>query len=88
MSPDIKIKPTKRYIAFIRIRSFAFVVLRKSIINLYLNLKEGSLIDPLNLARDVSVLGHWGEGDYEIVLNENSDLVYVLSLVRQAYEKS
>ncbi len=36
------------------------------------------------MARDVSNIGHWGNGDYEIKITEPSDIGYVLSLIRQS----
>jgi predicted transport protein len=38
------------------------------------------------IARDISNIGHWGNGDYEVKFRESNDIGYILSLVRQSYE--
>ena len=42
--------------------------------------------DPQKIARDLSSIGHWGNGDYEVKFNESKDVGYILSLIRQSYE--
>jgi predicted transport protein len=51
-------------------------------------MKKGTLADSTNVTRDVSDVGHWGNGDYEIIIKESSDIGYTLSLIRQSYEKN
>jgi predicted transport protein len=34
--------------------------------------------------RDVSNTGHWGNGDYELVITNNDNLEYILYLIKQA----
>ncbi len=88
MGQDITLKPKRVYIAFIRKTNFADVVPRKSDIQLFLNLKKGMLSDPKNMARDISTLGHHGNGDYDIRLSSSNDMGYVMSLIRQSYDKN
>jgi predicted transport protein len=86
ISADINIKPKAKYIAFIHKTNFVDMVLRKSHLVLFLNMKKGLLNDPQKIARDISNIGHWGNGDYEVKLKEPKDIGYVLSLIRQSYE--
>jgi predicted transport protein len=88
MSSDITLVPKRVYIAFIRKSNFVDVVPRKSDIQLFLNLRQGTLNDPKKMARDISKLGHHGNGDYEIKLSETKDIGYVMSLIRQSYDKN
>ena len=88
MGQDITLKPKRVYIAFIRKTNFADVVPRKSDIQLFLNLKKGMLSDPKNMARDISTLGNHGNGDYDIRLSSSNDMGYVMSLIRQSYDKN
>ena len=85
---DITYKPTAKYIAFVRRSNFAAAILYKSSLLIVLNLKKGTLNDPQKIARDVSNVGHWGPGHYEIKLENSSNLGYVLSLIRQSYDKN
>jgi len=36
--------------------------------------------------RDVSEIGHWGNGDYEVVVKDDKHLEYIMSLIKQALE--
>lgn len=47
-------------------------------------MKSGELDDAKKLMRDVSSIGHWGNGDYEIVVADTKNLEYIMSLVEQA----
>jgi predicted transport protein len=88
LGQDITLKPKRVYVAFIRKTNFADVVPRKSDIQLFLNLKEGTLNDPKKMARDISKLGHHGNGDYEVKLNNIKDIGYIMLLIRQSYDKN
>ena len=39
---------------------------------------------PKKLAQDISNIGHWGNGDYQIQVEDDKDLEYIMSLVKQA----
>jgi site-specific DNA-methyltransferase (adenine-specific) len=34
--------------------------------------------------KDVSETGHWGNGHYEVIINDTENLEYIMSLVKQA----
>lgn len=55
----------------------------KSELKFWINLKIGKLDDPKLLIRDVSNVGHWGNGDYEIRIRDTTNLEYIMSLVKQ-----
>ena len=82
---DISIKATKFYIAFIRKTNFCDINIQKNQIKIWLNVKKGKLEDSKKIARNVADIGHWGNGDYEIALNSDADIEYVVSLIRQSY---
>ena len=88
LGKDIALRPKRVYIAFIRKRNFVDVVPRKTDIQLFLNLKQGTLNDPRKIARDISKVGHHGNGDYDIKFSNIKDLGYVLSLIRQSYDEN
>ena len=47
------------------------------------DLNIGKLDDPKKLARDVSIKGHHGVGDYEIDILPDDDLGYPIYLTKQ-----
>ena len=67
-----------------------YIVIQNKGIRLFLNVKKGTLKDPENIMRDVSEVGHWGNGAYEIrfPLNSDVELDYVFNLLRQTMYKN
>jgi predicted transport protein len=89
MSDDITVKPNKCYIAFkINKTNFCDVEFQKKCLKIGINLKRGSLQDLKNIARDVSTVGHYMNGDYEIKMPNNEDIDYILSLINQSLKKN
>ncbi|WP_431841599.1 GmrSD restriction endonuclease domain-containing protein [Calidifontibacter indicus] len=86
LDPGITQQFLKLYVAFKAETNFVDVVPQKARMRLSLNIPLESLHDERNLAWDVSGKGHWGNGPTEVALDENSDLAYVIGLVRQAFE--
>lgn len=60
------------------------IAIQKKGLKLWINKKQGELNDPKNITRDVSNVGHWGNGDYEIIVKDDSQLEYILSLIKEA----
>ena len=67
---------------------FTDVEVQKKSLKVHLNMKKGELDDPVGLARDVSAVAHWGNGDYEISVKTDTDLDYVMYLIKQSYERN
>ena len=66
---DVEIKPLKIYIAFKTLnKNFCDVKIQKDSLLVYLNLPHGRLDDAYNKTRDVSKIGHHGNGDYTFKL--------------------
>jgi predicted transport protein len=85
LANDTDIKPKKQEIGFTRNgKIFSDICIMKGGLKLWINLKREKLDDPKKLARDVSSIGHWGNGDYEIIIKDTKDLEYIMSLVKQA----
>jgi predicted transport protein len=85
---NIEVKPKKKYIAFISGRNVIDIHPQRKALKMWLNMNIGELDDPKNLMRDVSTTGHWGNGDYELQINSDDDLEYILSLVKQSIKKN
>lgn len=84
LSDGIEIKPQKFYIAFKKDTNIVDIALLKKSLKIWINAKLGDLEDAKNLARNVSDVGHRGNGDYEITVDSDADLEYIMSLVKQA----
>lgn len=87
LDPCVAEEILKLYVAYKAETNFVDVVPQKSRLRLSLNLRFHELHDPRGIAKDVSNLGRWGNGDVEVVLSDAEDLPYVMGLVRQAFEK-
>lgn len=82
---DIEIQPKLDYVAFKKdSKNIADICIQKKGLKIWINLKKGQLDDPKGIMRDVSDKGHWGNGDYEVSLNNTNDLEYMISLIKQA----
>jgi predicted transport protein len=87
MLPDIKIEPKKLYIAFRKNKkNIVDFRIQKKQLKIWLNIKKGELNDNKSLFRDVSDIGHWGNGDYETAITDNEYLEYILSLIKEVYK--
>lgn len=87
LDPGVTEEVLKLYIAFKAETNFVDVVPQKNRLRLALNMAFHELHDPRRLAKDVTNLGRWGNGDVEVSLSSIDELPYVMGLVRQAFEK-
>jgi predicted transport protein len=85
---NLEIKPKKVYIAFVAGRNVVDILPQRKALKIWLNMSKGELDDPKGIAKDVSTTGHWGNGDYEIKIQNDDDLEYVLSLIKQSLKKN
>ena len=81
---DIDVEAKKLYIAFKGIRNIADIELHKNKLKIYINMKKGALNDPLKLTKDISGIGHWGNGDYCIIIDKKDDIDNVIPLIKQS----
>ncbi|WP_273323417.1 DUF5655 domain-containing protein [Vallitalea guaymasensis] len=84
----IDIKAKKLEIGFVYNKKIILDIhLQKKALKMWLNTKAGTLDDKRNIARDVTDIGHWGNGDYEIQISNDEDIEYIFSLIKQVYKK-
>ena len=83
---SVRIEFKKLYIAFKATTNFVDIVPQKSKLTLSLNIPFDEIVDPLGLCKDVSAIGHWGNGDAEIGVNSADDVDYAMDLILQAFE--
>ncbi len=80
-----------KYIAYKLTTNFVDIVVLSNSLKIFLNMKSGSLKDPWNIARDLKkpkLIGHQGNGDYEIKLSSKENIDKVFKLIKQSYEYS
>lgn len=77
----------KLYIAYKTTTNFVDVIPQKSRLRLSLNLAFDEINDPQGWCKDVTGLGRWGNGDVEVGISRLEQLDYVISLIRQSFEK-
>lgn len=91
LGSGIREVPKKLYIAYKLSSNFVDIELRNKDIKIFLNMRSGELNDPKQIARDLTKpkpIGHWGNGDYEVILKQLDEIPYVLSLIEQSFAKS
>jgi predicted transport protein len=85
LSSDIEIKPQKWYIAFKKNgTNISDIEVQRNTLKISVNIKAGKLDDPKGIMRNVSLIGHTLNGDYEIRVDNDKNLEYLMSLVKQA----
>jgi uncharacterized protein with ParB-like and HNH nuclease domain/predicted transport protein len=77
----------KLYVAYKAETNFVDIVPQAKRLRLSINLTFAEINDPKGRCKDVSILGRWGNGDVEVGLSKIEEIPYVMSLVRQAFEK-
>jgi uncharacterized protein with ParB-like and HNH nuclease domain/predicted transport protein len=87
IDPCVNEEFLKLYIAYKAETNFIDVVPQASRLRLSLNMPFPELYDPRGIATDVTDVGRWGNGNVNVGLASASDLPYVMSLIRQAFER-
>ena len=67
--------------------NFVDVHPQRTQLKLWINLPKGELDDPKNMAREVSEVGHWGNGDYQVLVESSENLDYLMTLIKQSFAK-
>ena len=81
---DIDIDVKKVYIAFKGRKNITDIEFNQNKLKVYINLKKGMLEDPLNIAQDITKIGHWGNGDYRVEVSSEEDIDNVMPLIKQS----
>lgn len=78
-----------KYIAYKTSTNFTDIVVKQYGLKIFLNVKSGYLNDPQGLARDLTkpkMIGHCGNGDYEVKLEKESEIEAIFALIKQSYD--
>jgi len=85
---EVEIKVNGKFISLHRDnKPFVDFIIYQNKIGISINLKKGELKDVLGKCKDQSDKQHWGSGDYIIWIDQEGDLDYVMSLIKQSYDK-
>jgi predicted transport protein len=87
LDPCVTEEFLKLYVAYKAETNFVDVVPQAKQLLLSINIPFADIDDPKGLCRDVTGLGRWGNGDVNVGLDSLDELPYVMSLVRQSYER-
>ena len=87
LDPCVSEEFLKLYVAYKAETNFVDIVPQVKKLRLSLNMAFSEINDPKGLCKDVSDVGRWGNGDVEVNLSTLDQLPYVMSLVRQSFEK-
>ena len=87
LDPCVSEEFLKLYVAYKAETNFVDVVPQTKRLRLSLNMQFHELQDLRGLAKDVTNIGRWGNGNVEVGLSRSEELPYVMGLVRQALEK-
>ena len=85
LGKDIEIRPTKSYIAFRRKHNFVSFVFLRSNLKAFINIGINQINDPLKKTKDYA---KFSGKIVEISIKDRSEISYVLTLIKQAYEKN
>ena len=83
LADNIEILPQKFYIAFKKGSNITDLEMQKKAIKIFINAKFGTINDPKGIAKNVSNIGHRGNGEYQIQIENDNDLEYIMSLIKQ-----
>jgi len=87
LDPCVTEEFLKLYIAYKSETNFIDVIPQASRLLLSINIPVAELDDPKGLARDVTGLGRWGNGDVELGISDELEIPYTMGLIRQAFER-
>lgn len=83
---ELEVVSRKMYLAFKHNGKNIFdIKILKSKLWLWINMPSGTLKDEKEFTRDVSDIGHQGNGDYDLTISNEKEIEYVLELIKQSF---
>ena len=87
LDPNVYQEVLKLYIAYKCETNFVDIVPQVRSLRLSLNMPFAELDDPKGLAKDVTAIGRWGNGDVEVRVATLEEVPYAIGLIRQSLER-
>lgn len=90
LGDDVQLKTLRSNFAFRRIKNFACVLIRKRdhLLLVYVNIDPTTVNIEPGFTRDMRGIGHYGSGDLEITVRNQSDVERAQPLLVKSYEAS
>lgn len=87
IDPEVSETFLKHWIAYKAETNFVDVVPKAKGLRLSINMKYKEIDDPKGVTEDISGKGRWGNGEVSVHFRDMDELPYVMTLIRQSYEK-
>ena len=87
LSSEVSRRYLQMYIAYRLDTNFAAVVVTKSKLKIYVNMRLNDVKDPKGLCRDSTNRGYWGTGSVEVIFDDPSQLDDVMEIVEQSFNE-
>jgi len=87
LDPNITQEVLKLYIAYKAETNFVDVVPQAKRLRLSLNMPFPELDDPKGVAKNVTGIGRWGNGDVEVAVANLDEVSYAVGLIRQSLDR-
>jgi predicted transport protein len=87
LDPNVSQEVLKLYIAYKAETNFVDIVPQAKRLRLSLNMPFAELDDPRGIAKNVTDVGRWGNGDVEIGVSTLDGVSYAIGLIRQSLER-
>ncbi len=87
IDPQIEETPKKHYIAYKISQNILCMEVKKQKVMLYLKLNPKEIENPPSISRDVTEIGHFGTGDFEITVESENDCETAKPFIEMAYQK-
>jgi len=90
LGDDINAKPVKYYMAFSRLKNFVCLAIfpQEPHLKLWVKLPSKSVAEEKGFIRHVHNTGHWGTGDVEIIIRDETTFKKAKPLIERAYQEN
>ncbi len=85
--PNTRVEYTKRYIAYKYETNYCDIIPQKKGLKIYINMKFDEIDDPYKIGRNVTDIGTWGNGDMEVMIEDETQIPYLINIIEQSYDR-
>lgn len=85
---NVRIEAKKLYVSFKRHTNFVDIEIQKKALKMTVNMVKGSIVNFDEIITDCSAKGKWGNGDYQMKIENDDKIEYVLSIIKESWKKN